>query len=495
MATKSGLALVIGNVQYALSNLHLINAVNDAKAVSKKLRRLGFIVSNLNDCTTEEFSRALQEFSEQLKNHQVGLFYYAGHGLQIDGKNFLTGIDTGFFDSVSVKHSSINLDEIIERMQADSLEVKILVLDACRDNPLPKMRNVSNAGLAPIYAPQGTIIAFSTSPGERARDFGIGKHSIYTGAFLEHINDVNIPIEEFFKRVRTTVYAHSKGAQTSWEHTSLIGDFFFNSGQLIHSVNLPYKEEHIADGLFVSSGSEFDEMIVGMKSHDWYQQGPAFTKFRNMKIDSISNSELFLVGRNFLQMAIGGERGAERIMNNKLDDILSNYFSEEENHLLNGILFELYFNSKGMFRETNFKDKFITEISYLQKNKKYKKSFDFITAQLRPFSDYIFYLPTSTPKTLPLEIHVERYVGEEVDKRKTAWKILSIKNNNVELLHSSYLYSQSSIKDFFLTKLANVLSAPKQQLRVTWNEDVQENSFLVYPWEFRLSRSQPDESD
>ncbi|MBA4057500.1 MAG: peptidase C14, partial [Marivirga sp.] len=382
---KNGLALVIGNVQYALPNLQLVNAVNDAKAVSRKLTKLGFVVINLNDCTTEKFDRTLQEFGEQLKDYKVGLFYYAGHGLQIDGKNFLTGTDTNFFDSVSVKHTAVNLDEIIERMQVHSLEVKILVLDACRENPLPKMRNVTDTGLAPIYAPQGTIIAFSTSPGERARDFGSGRHSLYTSAFLEHIDDVNIPIEEFFKRVRTTVHAHSKGSQTSWEHTSLIGDFFFNSGQLIHSVNLPYKHEYIADALFVSSGSEFDEIILDMRSLNWYKQGPALNKFRKMKMDSLGVNELFLVGRNILQMAVGEERGSEQIVNHGFDDFLSGYFIGDENHLLNGVLFEIYFNSKGLFRQTKFKNKFIAQISHLQRNKKYIASFDFITAQLRPF--------------------------------------------------------------------------------------------------------------
>ncbi len=308
---KKGLALIVGNVKYASPDLRLINAVNDAIGVSNKLRRLGFVVNNYNDVTTEDFSRILHEFGDELQSYKVGAFYYAGHGLQIDGRNFLTGVDTSFHDSHSVQYSSINVDEIVDRMQHNSLDVKIIVLDACRDNPLPKMRGVTNDGLAPIHAPKGTIIAFSTSPGERAKDLGAGKHSVYTEAFLEHIGDVNIPIEEFFKRVRTTVFAHTKGKQTSWEHTSLIGEFFFNSGQLIHSVKLPYKTDHVADGLFSSSGSDFDEIIAKMKSYDWYQQGPALTKFRGIEPNNLTISESFFwAGRNFLQMAVGEERSS-----------------------------------------------------------------------------------------------------------------------------------------------------------------------------------------
>jgi len=492
---NNGLALIIGNVKYTASGLELINAVNDAKGVSKKLRRLGFVVNNYNDISIEEFSRALREFDDDLRNYKIGFFYYAGHGLQIDGKNFLTGIDTSFQDAPSAQYTSINVDEIIDRMRHKSLEVKIIVLDACRDNPLPKMRGVTNDGLAPIHAPKGTIIAFSTSPGERAKDFGVGKHSIYTGAFLEHIEDVNIPIEEFFKRVRTTVFAQSKGQQTSWEHTSLIGDFFFNSGQLVHAVNLPYKKEHIADGLFSSSGSVFDEIVVDMRSHNWYKQGPALAKFRSLTKESLDCSELFLTGRNILQMAEGEEHSSERIMTNSLDNFLSDYFSDSENHLLNGILFEMYFNSKGVFRETKFKNRFITQIFSLQKNAKYKNSFDFISNQLRPFRDLIFYMPTSVAKTLPIDIEVKTYKDEEIDKRKKAWKVVSIKHNNIELLHSSYLYPQSSSRNDFISQLSLVLNAPKGQLRVTWNEEINEDAVLVYPWEFKLSRHQPESSD
>lgn len=495
---KNGLALIVGNVKYTAPGLRLINAVNDAIGVSNKLRRLGFVVNNYNDVTTEDFSRVLHEFSDELQNYKVGVFYYAGHGLQIEGRNFLTGIDTSFQDTHSAQYSSINVDEIVDRMQHISLDVKIIVLDACRDNPLPKMRGVTNDGLAPIHAPKGTIIAFSTSPGERAKDSGAGKHSVYTGAFLEHVADVNIPIEEFFKRVRTTVFAHTKGKQTSWEHTSLIGEFFFNSGQLIHSVKLPYKTDHIADGLFNSSGSDFDEIIVKMKSYNWYEQGPAFSKFRGIEPGDLSNSELFVAGRNFLQMAVGEERSSERIMSNSnsLDTFLSRYFSDDENHFLNGILFEIYFNSKGLFRETNFKNKFMSQIYYLQKNIKYKKSFDFISNQLHSFRVFIFYMPTSIPKTLPIEIQVENYKGDGLlDKRRKAWKVVSVKHNNIELLHSSYMYPQTASQDDFISKLSMVLSAPKEQLRVTWNEEIKDNALIMYPWEFKLSRIQPDENE
>ena len=133
------------------------------------------------------------------------------------------------------------LNHVMDRMHKASPRIKILILDACRNNPFRNARMVATEGLAPIHAPKGSIIAFSTSPGETARDDGFGKNSIYTGALLKHINEPEVPIEAFFKRVRETVSGYTKQKQTSWEHTSLIGEFSFNSGQLTHSEKVPYK--------------------------------------------------------------------------------------------------------------------------------------------------------------------------------------------------------------------------------------------------------------
>ena len=206
------------------------------------------------NCNNEHFERDVRSFSDDLKSYDVGLFYFSGHGLQIDGQNYLTSLDTNFSDSISVKHTSIPLKEVMDYMQNDKTLIKILILDACRNNPLPERG--TNLGLAPIYAPKGTIIAFSTSPGETAMDYGAGKNSIYTGSLLNHIDDRNIPIEDFFKRVRTSVYTLSNGKQTSWEHTSLIGNFCFNSGQLIHSPKIPYREDCVIDKTFESHGTK-----------------------------------------------------------------------------------------------------------------------------------------------------------------------------------------------------------------------------------------------
>jgi len=486
----NAIALVVGNANYSLEKDRLINSVNDAKDFSNKLLSLGFTTVTATDCSTESFDREIRQFGKDLENYDVGLFYFSGHGLQIEGKNYLTATDTNFTDDVSVKHSSIPLDEIIGYMQNANPIIKILILDACRDNPLSNVYRGANAqGLAPIHAPKGTLIAFSTSPGEKAMDYGSGRNSIYTGALLNHIDDTNIPIEDFFKRVRTSVYTLSSGKQTSWEHTSLIGNFYFNSGQLIHSIDLPYKNEHIADENFESNGSDFDEIIVGLKSHDFYTQNPALVKLRSISIDSIDDSSAFLLGRNILQTAIGGEFTANSIIKN-LESWIQKYSIDTTNHVLNGILYEIYFDSKGQFRQNNFKSELIDNIYRLEENEKYKRSFEFIGKQLKPFSDFLIYKPELIPTSLAIEIQFNKEEIPWGTSTKIIHSLVSIKHQEIEYYEIpkderglEYLkYSD------FVEKLRHQICLPKKRLRLSTNFKEENIKMAVMHWKLKLHK-------
>lgn len=492
----NALALVIGNANYLNDKDKLINAVNDADDFGKKLLNLGFIVKKATDCNDETFEREVRNFGEELKKFDVGLFYFSGHGLQIEGKNYLTSIDTSFADALSAKHTSFPLDQVIEYMQQASPIIKILILDACRNNPLPhQFRSIQVNGLAPIHAPKGTIIAFSTSPGETAMDYGAGRNSIYTGSLLNHIDDTNIPIEDFFKRVRTSVYTLSNGKQTSWEHTSLIGNFYFNSGQLIHSIELPYKNEYIADKNFQSTGTDIDNVIDGLKSHDYYKQKPAISALNRILPNTIDESSLFLIGRNILQTAIGGEFTAQSIFKN-LENWLLKYFTGEQNHVLNGILFEIYFNSKGQFRQSNFKNELIDEIFKLQLNDKFKLSFEFINKQLALFQEYLYFIPTDPPTALPIEIQFEKFEYKNGNFTRSGYKLKSIKHEEVELLEPYEDNDFNSISvnmEQFLEKLYKELCVPKNMLRLSSNVNMDEVKYITMPWTLKLTRQKNNE--
>ena len=140
----NAIALVIGNNSYAEEQNRLIRAVKDAECVAEKMLRLGFKVSLDADSTVENFDRRLQEFEKDSKNYEVALFYYSGHGLEIEGQNYLTGVDTSFVDATSAKHTSIPLTEVIDRMRSKSLKIKILILRTGGRVPVSRIIGVSN---------------------------------------------------------------------------------------------------------------------------------------------------------------------------------------------------------------------------------------------------------------------------------------------------------------------------------------------------------------
>jgi hypothetical protein len=464
------LALIIGNANYKQEKFILDNPVNDANSLSDKLMRLGFTVFKIKDCDIEKFEEEINYFGEELKKYDYGLFFFAGHGLQIDGLNYLTAIDTNFSSSISAKRTSILLDEVLGVMQKVNTKVNILIIDACRDNPLPNESRSVQSGLAVLNPPDGTIIAFSTSPGKKAMDSGGGNNSVYTKALSNHLDDSTISIEEFFKRVRATVSTMTEGNQTPWYHSSLIGDFSFNSGQLIHSVDLPYGDEFVADKNFISTGSKADNVIEGFKTHIWQNQNTAIRNLRAVQVNDIDKNRLFLIGRNILQASIGGEFECQKFMDN-LSQTLTRYSINGENHLLNGILFEIYFNPEGKFREMNFKNGYIDEIFRLQTNLDFKSSFDFINKHLQPFREYLFYIPSSLPTSLPIEIVFEKFESDIFSETNDVYRIKSIKYKNLSILDSYELHIYGFYQPYadFIKVLREQLSVPINLLRISSN--------------------------
>jgi uncharacterized caspase-like protein len=221
-------ALVVGNAAYEAVDV-LKNPVSDAEDIGAKLEACGFTVIRSLDSDHSAMDRALKKFQRALKESDVGLFFFAGHGMQIDGDNYLAAVDTDGSDEIAAKHSSLALNRVIEAMEKSGCSTSIIVLDACRNNPFERAwtRSLSSRGLAPVYAPRGTLIAFATSLGQTASD-GRGRNGPYTAALLQHLATPDCSIETMFKRVRTTLSAATKGRQISWEHTSLAGEFFFN---------------------------------------------------------------------------------------------------------------------------------------------------------------------------------------------------------------------------------------------------------------------------
>lgn len=221
--SEKRVALVIGNSAYP--GARLSNPVNDAKDMASALRRLGFDVIEKTDATQKEMNRAIAQFGEKLRADTVALFYYAGHGMQVRGKNYLIPIDAQIASESSARVETVDVDGVLDQLSVSPLN--IVILDACRNNPFERRFRSVGGGLAQMDAPKGSLIAYATAPGKVASD-GAGRNGLYTQELLKHIQTPGLQLEAVFKRVRNAVMAGSGEAQTPWEASSLTGDFYFS---------------------------------------------------------------------------------------------------------------------------------------------------------------------------------------------------------------------------------------------------------------------------
>ena len=230
-------ALVIGNSNYHAQGVPVLrNPVNDARAMAKTLNGLGFEVIEVTDATQSEMRHAITAFGEKLSPNTVALVYYAGHGLQVGGKNYIVPVDANITSEGSVLSESVSMNAVLGQLEHSKLS--IVILDACRNNPYEHhFRGAGNGGLAQMDAPEGTYIAYATAPGKTAED-GEGEHGLYTQALLKEINEPGLPLEEVFKRVRVDVLTESKDAQMPWDASSLTGNFYFKPGSSVQVVSV-----------------------------------------------------------------------------------------------------------------------------------------------------------------------------------------------------------------------------------------------------------------
>ena len=219
------LALVIGNTSYKIRPL--VNPRNDADDVSRVLKSTGFDVIDLRDASLSQMRSATRQFGEKLMSSDVGLVYYSGHGIEVNGRNYLIPVNADIKHSDEVADQALDVSLILAKMDSAKKGVNILIVDACRDDPFGRSFRSSTRGLASMDAPQGTIIAYATAPGTVAAD-GIGRNSPYTKHLVRAMQMPNTPIELMFKEVRKSVREETKNTQTPWENTSLSGDFYFS---------------------------------------------------------------------------------------------------------------------------------------------------------------------------------------------------------------------------------------------------------------------------
>lgn len=224
-AGNQRIALVIGNNAYP--EAPLFNPVNDARAVSTALLGLGFEVVTATDADLGAMQEALLDFTGRIEEDATALVFFAGHGIQANGRNYLVPVDAALDSEPRLRFEALEMSDVLEELERAPSKLNLVVLDACRNNPFLRSFRGGSRGLAPVDAASGSLIAYATAPGSVASD-GSGRNGLYTEHFLEALERPGLQVEAVFKQVRIGVTEASRGEQVPWESSSLTGDFVFN---------------------------------------------------------------------------------------------------------------------------------------------------------------------------------------------------------------------------------------------------------------------------
>lgn len=235
VSNQKRVALIIGNGDYQNVS-KLPNAANDAKLMGETLKQLGFETMVYTNIDRSQMKNVVYEFGDKLAEQKaVGLFFYAGHGIQVDGVNYLVPTTASLARKEDVEDVCFSIDKVMGQMEYAANDLNIIILDACRDNPFASASRAvksNDGGLAQVNAPKGTFIAYSTAPGKTASD-GTGNNGLYTEQLAKAIMTPDFKLEDVFKQVRNEVYRISHEAfgdgkeQIPWENSSVFGDFYF----------------------------------------------------------------------------------------------------------------------------------------------------------------------------------------------------------------------------------------------------------------------------
>ena len=305
------LALIIGNGGYKTAPLK--NPVKDAQDIAQTLERVGFNVTLKKNQSQSEMRGAIREFGRKIRKGGIGLFYYAGHGMQINGENFLIPVGNDIQEEDEIPDQAIKLSLVLNKMDTAKNKMNVVILDACRDNPFARSFRSASKGLALVDGPTGTFIAYSTQPGATASD-GDASNGLYTKHLLNNILIPGLTIEQVFKRVRTQVMKDSGKKQVPWELSSLIGEdfYFLGQGSQPASVSAPIQQVAMLEPTeYLNSDVVSDEGIHQKFSYNETVFSPLIAGSQNNSLDPgstnsfDSTTEEITISFDFNKLPIG----------------------------------------------------------------------------------------------------------------------------------------------------------------------------------------------
>ena len=470
------LALVVGINSYTVL-LPLKCAVADAKEFAEVLRGLDFEVICSLDEDGSEVNQKFDLFEERLfdKPYDVALFYFAGHGCMANRSDCLMlkespelTIDT----EVKVKNKSLVLDSLCTRLRGAGDQINIFILDACRSEAGRSATYLNFNFGKNLHIPYQTFIAYSTSPGATAKDGTV--HSPYTQSLLSNIRKKNLSIESLFKQVRKEIY-QSVG-QLSWDHSCLIEDFYFCDKEA-NLISVLYSPDALADKQYVSKIEDVNKIISLFRTYNYYHQIDAVDLFkRNFK--KIAVDDLFVIGRNILQAAVGGSWECTKLMDYSF---LRLFQQGDRNPVLDGVLYEIYFNSSAEFRLKGIKignKEIFDKIASLSIQKDFEGSFLFIQSVLEKYKKHLKYLPgQSKLHTIRVNLHIVVVDDLFDDKIWEVDEIILDNKNEMALFSDNCRFT--SLPDF-LDFLSLKFGIPLRFMKINYSHDVKQNDHFRF---------------
>ena len=472
------LAWVIGINKYMYyPDLHA--AVNDATEFADKLEQLGYsVVRSIDDGHNQEgtYKHVLEKqqiFLDKILEDKVdvALVYFAGHGLMINKEDCLILSDTDSCKDgiVKARGNSINLNVLCKDMNANGDQMNLLIMDACRVKAENDRGWAGNDGFGSYTKlPFQSFFAFSTSPETSATDGSI--HSPYTQLLLDKMMEKDLPIESLFKSIRYELRKTGR-KQIGQELTSLVYPYSFNYGQLEDGASLNYSEYALADANYLSTNGAFLKCLELFKSYNYYKQIDAIDMF-HQEFKQMSEDDKFVIGRNILQAAVGGcWKCEEELTYSKL----KLYNNKGNNAVLDGILYEMYFNSYNEFRNQKVKGiGFLSQIDKLSLFDEFENSFKNIRKVLSKYRETLEYLP-GDKEQYTVKVNLESQGKTDFDDM--VWEIDNISYKNVNILDKLHI-SHDTKKGDLRQKLCDYLAIPSSKLKVDGLDGVEDTDIL-----------------